>query len=147
MTKISATQRNETRNQSTVDFQRKNIFLYGNRHATVVFNNNTGGDLDVEAGILLIRNPANAAEVIPAIAGATLVNVIGFLNIEGIVTLADAETINANLCISGDIDSGLITLPDTVTLNTITDGKTLNDTLTALGFVMKNVTEGSKFAN
>lgn len=145
--KIKATQRDATRNQSTVDFQRKNIFLYGNRNTPVVFKNNTGADLDIEAGLLLIRNSADATQVIPAIAGATLVNVIGFLNIEGKNTLADGETINANLCLNGDIDSSLITLPATVTLDTVTSGKALKDTLTALGFVLHNVIEGSKFAN
>lgn len=78
---------------------------------------------------------------------ATLANVIGILKIEGVVTLADAASVNANYAISGDIDAGMLILPDGVTLDTIVGSKALKDVLTALGFVLNNVTEGTNFDN
>jgi hypothetical protein len=149
---IEITQRNANRNQSTADYQRKNVFLFGNRYQEVTFLNNTGAALDVENGLLVKRNPANVAQLIPATAGTDGVDLpktVGILSIEGKVTLADAATISANVCVSGDIDTSLVTFPAATTLATlaVAEGKTYKDILTALGFVLFNVVEGSKFDN
>lgn len=53
---IYGTQRNATRNQSTVDFLVQNIFLYGNRYSTGVLVNNLGEDLVAKDGYLVVRN-------------------------------------------------------------------------------------------
>jgi hypothetical protein len=254
---IYATQRNATRNQSTVDFQVQNIFTYGNRYASGVFVNNIGETLQAQDGILVVRNsgtfetatavfgtaltagqtmiiagltytstgattPAQLATAFANLAvgattgagtatgsysgaltgystgaattsnldtvvftastvgnktnlsatgtgtsptftivggtsgvdegfspatSATLANVIGILKIEGINTMADAASLSANYCISGDIDASLLILPDGVTLDSMVGSKALKDVLTALGFVLNNVTEYSKFDN
>lgn len=79
---------------------------------------------------------------------ATLANVIGILKLTN-----DAETMpngvskRANYCISGDIDAGMLILPSGVTLDSIVGAKALKDILTALGFVLNNVVEGTKFDN
>jgi len=78
---------------------------------------------------------------------ANLANVIGILRIDGLVPLADAASINAYYALSGDIDASLLILPLGVNLDTIVGSKALKDILTALGFVLKNVTELSKFGN
>lgn len=253
---IYATQRNATRNQSTVDYSLSNIFLYGNRYNNGVLVNNLGESLDAQDGILVVRNSGTFETAVAAfsatsltagqttiIAGltytstavttqaqlaaafanlavgattgagtatgtysgtltgystgavtnvnkvvfkastvgpktdladtgtgadpvftivngtagvdegfspataATLANVIGVLKIDGLVTLADTASINAYYALSGDIDAGLLVLPLGVTLDTVVGSKALKDILTALGFVLKNVTELSKFGN
>ena len=53
---VDVTQRNATRNQSTADYERKNVFLYGNRYANGVLVNNTGETLAAKDGILVVRN-------------------------------------------------------------------------------------------
>lgn len=53
---IKATQRNATRNQSTVDYKLDNLWLYGNRYSNGILVNNTGADLIAEDGILVVRN-------------------------------------------------------------------------------------------
>ena len=149
---VDITQRNADRNQSTADYQRKNVFLFGNRYQEVTFLNNTGASLDIENGLLVKRNPADVTQVIPATKGADgveLSKTIGILSIEGKATLLDAGTISANVCISGDVDSSLLAFPAATTLATLATavGKTYKDILTALGFVLFNVVEGSKFDN
>lgn len=146
---INATQRSATGNQSTVDYSLENLFLYGNRYQTATFQNNTGAEATFSSGFLVLRNTSTPANVIPAIAGATLANVIGVLKLDSDVTLADAGTTPANYGIGGDIDVSLLQLPATVTLDTVvgTTGKCLRDFLTDLGFVLKNVTENTKFDN
>lgn len=149
MSGINATQRNATRNQSTVDYSLENLFLFGNRYQTATFKNNTGAEATFKSGFLVLRDTSAPANVIPAIAGATLANVVGILKLDSETTLADAGTTPANYCIGGDIDVNLLQLPATVTLNTVvgTTGKCLRDFLTDLGFVLKNVVENSKIDN
>lgn len=144
---VTTTQRNANRNQSTVDYLAQNIFTYGNRYNTGTFLNNSGASLNAQDGILVTRHATLADTFVPAIAGATLANVIGILKIEGVVTMADAASVSANYCLSGDIDAGMLILPATVTLDTVVGAKSLKDILTALGFVLNNVTELSKFDN
>lgn len=145
---INATQRNATRNQSIVDYSIENIFIYGNRYQEAVLNNNTGGSATFADGSLVLRNTSTPAQIIPAIAGATLANVIGVLKTDSI-TLADGATAPVNYCIGGDIDTTLLNLPSGVTLDTVvgTTGKCLRDFLTDLGFILRNVTENSKYDN
>lgn len=253
---IYATQRGETRNQSTVDYSIENIFLYGNRYNKGILVNNLGETLNAQDGILVVRNSGTFETAVAAfnaagltagqttiLAGLTytstgvttqaqlaaafanlavgattgsgvatgaytgtltgystgavktgskvvftastvgpktdladtgtgadptfvivngtagvdegfspataanLANVIGVLKIDGLVPLADAASINAYYALSGDIDAGLLILPLGVNLDTIVGAKALKDILTALGFVLKNVTELSKFGN
>lgn len=254
---IYATQRNATRNQSTVDFRSQNIFTYGNRYAQGTFINNIGESLEAQDGILVVRNsgtfetatavfgtaltagqtmiiagltytstgattiaelaaafanlavgattgagtatgeysgaltaystgPASTSNldtvvftastvgnktdltatgtgtsptftIVGGIAGvdegfspatsATLANVIGILKIEGINTMANGASLSANYATCGDIDAGMLILPLGVTLDTIVGSKALKDVLTALGFVLNNVTEGSNYDN
>lgn len=253
---IYATQRNATRNQSTVDFQSQNIFTYGNRYNTGVLVNNIGESIEAQDGFLVVRNSGTfetatakftalttgqtmiiagltytstgattASQLAAAFAnlavGATtgagtatgsysgaltaystggvvgasldtvvftastvgnktdlaatgtgtsptftivggtagvdegfspatsanLANVIGILKIEGINTLVNGGSLKANYCLSGDIDATMLILPAGVTLDTIVGSKALKDVLTALGFVLNNVTECSKFDN
>lgn len=241
--------RNSTRNQSTADFYRDSLFIYGNRYQEGVLVNNLGETMQARNGFLVVRNAGTyetatfkfadladtetviiagltytasgatlAATVAAAFAGllaghtgtgqlagtlgayntsavlesdsivftstavgnvtdlaatgtgsvtsttvidgtagtvngfspatsANLANIIGVLKITD-VDLADAATSEANYCVKGDLDSGLIVLPIGVTLDTIVGGsKSLKDILTDLGFVLFAVTENSKFDN
>lgn len=251
---IYATQRDATRNQSTVDYSAQNIFTYGNRYQEGVFINNLGESLEAQDGILVVRNSGSfetaqvkfaaltagqtqilagltytstgattADEMATAFANlavgattgagtatgtysgtltgystgaaiygdtvvftastvgpktdladtgtganptitivngtagvdegfspatsATLANVIGILKIEGINTMADADSLRANYCVSGDIDASMLILPIGTTLDSIVGSKSVKDILTALGFVLNNTIELSKFNN
>jgi len=143
---VTGNQRNATRNQSTVDFERKNIFLFGNRYQGGIFKNDSGANLLAEDGILVVRDKTTPGQILPA-TDANLADVIGILKMNGTVDLIDAATTTANYCIQGDIDGGLLLLPATVTLDTVVGEKFLRDILTDLGFVLFNVTENSKFDN
>lgn len=258
---IYATQRNVNNNQSTVDYETRNPFTYGNRYANgvgpSVFINNLGEPLLAQDGILVVRNAGSfetgvgtfgsaltagqtviiagltytstgattAAQLAAAFANlavgattgagtatgtysgaltgyssgavnpgnkvvftastvgsktdiaatgtgtgptfavvngtagvddgfspatpATLANVIGILKVSNGNTsqLADGESVKATYCIAGDIDASLLVLPLGVNLDTIVGSKSLKDILTALGFVLFNATEMTKFDN
>lgn len=147
---VETNQRNATRNQSTADFQRKNIFTFGNRNQEGVFENNTLTELTAEAGILVKRNTGsltNKDRFVPIEGGGDESAIVGILNVESQIVLAASGTTNCNVCISGDIDAGLLIFPSGVTLNTVVGDKLLKDILTNLGFVLNNVTENSNFDN
>lgn len=97
--------------------------------------------------ITVINGTAGVDEGFSPATSATLANVIGILKIDGIVTMADAASVTANYAVSGDIDAGMLILPSGVTLDSVVGSKALKDILTALGFVLNNVTEGTKTAN
>lgn len=122
---------------------------------TVVFTASTVGaktDLaDTGTGtnptITIVNGTSGVDEGFSPATSATLANVIGILKIEGQNTMADAASLKANYCISGDIDAGMLILPLGVTLDSVVGSKALKDVLTALGFVLNNVTELSNFDN
>lgn len=95
----------------------------------------------------IVGGTAGVDEGFSPATSATLENVIGILKIGGINTMANNDSLNANYALSGDIDTSLLILPAGVTLDTITGSKALKDTLTALGFVLYNVTETTKYDN
>jgi len=122
---------------------------------TVVFTASTvGNKTDLTATgtgtsptFTIVGGTAGVDEGFSPATSANLANVIGILKIEGINTMLNTESLNANYCLSGDIDAGMLILPLGVTLDTMVGSKALKDVLTALGFVLNNVIEGTKFDN
>ena len=144
---VDVTQRNATRNQSTADFQQKKIFLFDNRFENGVFKNNDEADIDVVAGLLVARDTGTANGLIPVTA-LTLANVVGIVNIDGTVTLAEDETVEVAYATKGTINGNLLTLPATVTLNSTVGSKSLKDVLEGIGFhVETNIVENTNFDN
>ncbi|RDY57706.1 hypothetical protein [Flagellimonas nanhaiensis] len=144
------TQRDNNRNQSTADISHKHIFLFDNKYSEGVFNNNTGGDYDLVPGTVVIRDTGDPTRVIPAIAGATLVNIVGVISTnETISGIATGTDVNVSYCHGGMVDQDLLILPGGVTLDTIptSSSKTVGDILRALGFDLKSSTEHTKFDN
>lgn len=97
----------------------------------------------------IVNGTAGVDEGFSPATSATLANVIGILKVSNGNTtlLADTESVKATYCISGDIDASLLVLPLGVNLDTIVGAKSLKDILTALGFVLNNATEMTKFDN
>jgi hypothetical protein len=122
---------------------------------TVVFTASTvGNKTDLSATgtgtsptFTIVGGTSGVDEGFSPATSATLANVIGILKIEGINSMANAASLNANYCVSGDIDASMLILPNGVTLDSMVGSKALKDVLTALGFVLNNVTECSKFDN
>jgi hypothetical protein len=122
---------------------------------TVVFTASTvGAKTDLTATgtgtsptFTIVNGTAGVDEGFSPATSANLANVIGILKIEGINTMANGASLSANYCLSGDIDASMLILPNGVTLDTIVGSKALKDILTALGFVLNNVSELSNFDN
>ncbi|MEN9914203.1 MAG: Flavobacterium phage [Bacteroidota bacterium] len=123
---------------------------------TVVFTASTvGNKTDLSATgtgttptFTIVGGTAGVDEGFSPATSATLANVIGILKVTNDAeTIANGGSVKANYCIRGDIDAGMLILPNGVTLDTIVGSKALKDILTALGFVMNDVVEGTKYDN
>jgi hypothetical protein len=122
---------------------------------TVVFTASTvGNKTDLAATgtgtsptFTIVGGTAGVDEGFSPATSATLANVIGILKIDGINTMANASSLSANYALSGDIDTSLLILPNGVTLDSMAGSKALKDILTALGFVLYNVVETTKYDN
>ena len=145
---VTGTQRNATRNQSTVDIKIKNIFTYGNRFREAILRNDTSGSVTINNGSLVLRHTVFSDAIVPASSAASLPNIIGVLCLsEDSITLAAGAVANVNYCIGGDVDGGLLSLPATVTLDTLVAGKAVKDLLTDIGIIANVVTEIAKTDN
>lgn len=145
---IDATQRNATNNQSTVDFVRKNLFLYGARFAKGVLANNIDPSASQTAtiGQLVVRDTTTAGQLELA-TSLNLADVLGITFMDETVLASLGETVAIDYAIRGDIDGALLSLPDTVTLDTVVGNKALRDVLNDLGFVIFTVQEQTKTDN
>jgi len=145
---ITATQRDETNNQSTVDFVRKNLFLYGARFAKGVLANNTDPEASQTAtiGQLVVRDTTTAGQLELA-TDANLADVIGITFMDTTILADNDATVAIDYAIRGDIDGGLLQLPTNVTLDTTVGNKALRDILNDLGFVIFAVQEQTKIDN
>lgn len=150
---INTNQRDVTNNQSTVDYIRKQIFLYGNEFQDTIVANTTITEQTVKTGQLVIRD--STAGQVKLATDADLTDVIGITYLDGESILAaastagntDGGTVSAHYAINGTIDSGLLELPGAATLDTMVGNKALRDILADLGFVLRTVTENLKADN
>ena len=145
---ITATQRDATNNQSTVDFVRKNLFLYGARFAKGVLANKTDPEASQTAtiGQLVVRDTDTDGQVTLATA-SNLADVLGITFMDTAILADNAATVAIDYAIRGDIDGGLLQLPTNVTLDTTVGNKALRDVLNDLGFVIFAVQEQTKIDN
>ena len=130
---MGAEQTVSTRNQSTVNFTRKNLFIFDNRFTEGVFKNTTGANFTLQAGQLVARDTSVPGGFKP-VTSANLADTIGISAYEGQTVLAANQTANMNIGTKGTIETTALVLPATVTLDTAVGNKSLRDVLEALGF-------------
>jgi hypothetical protein len=141
--------RGGTRNQSTADYQRENLFIYDNRYYEATLINKEVADLTLEEGILVKRDLTDPTrvEAIVSDTEAELQKVVGVVSFRGEQVIAQNGTVNVTFCYKGDLDVNLLVYPGAATINTVVGDKILKDVLTDLGFSVHNVTENTNFDN
>lgn len=144
---MNVNQRNQTRNQSTADYQSGRIFIFDNRYQEGVFKNNTAGTIELSAGQLIVRDTEVEDRFLPA-TSSNLADVIGISAYEGSTDLEPNESKNMNICTKGSIEPTMLVLPDGVTLSTTVGNKSLKDVLESLGFhIGEGAVEMTEFDN
>lgn len=146
------TQRDQTASKSFMDIEFKHIFLFDNKFADIIFNNDTGDDYELVPGLVVVRDASNPTKaVVPDVSVNTagLINIIGVISNTSKKTLADGADDNSQYCHGGEINTDHLILPDGVTLDTVPTnaGKTVGDILKGLGFELVNGISNTKFDN
>lgn len=153
MDTTNVNQRDVTRNQSALDITQENIFMGNNKYQEVgAALNNTGAAVTLKSGMLVKRNPANPAQIVPYVADDATNLIVGVLAVGGEVELADAATLaDVNYAISGDLNEGLLVSSDGTAINPDAlvgaEGLTLRHRLQELGFHLIAVTNNTKLDN
>lgn len=147
MAKVLRVLRGSTRNQSTADYSRQSLFVSGNRYYEATVKNLAVADVTMEEGVLVMRDPANTAQVLPIVLTADLAKCVGITAMNGEIVLTQNDSTNINFATEGDVDGAYIVFPEASTLATLVGDRSLKDLLTSLGFHILNVTENSKFDN
>jgi hypothetical protein len=110
---IYATQRNATRNQSTVDITRSEVFTYGNRYGNGVFINNIGQTIIAEDGFLVVRNSGTfetaTAKFVALTTGQTMIIAGLTYTSTAATTAAQLATAFANLAVGATTGAGTAT--------------------------------------
>ena len=141
-----------TPNQTTTDIDRAQLVIRNPRFDDgATFLNNTGGELVLEEGRILSRDPATEKlEVIDTAAVDGTEFPVG-LFFGATQTIADAaEITNVTLLVGGEVrKSAIVDVTGNPALSTVIKLKTLADRLQSdtVGLVLHDVTELAKFDN
>jgi len=137
-----------TSNQSNAVYRQKKIFIWNNFYTEGVYTNSSGAPVDISPGQLMLRDTAVTNGFKPAIAGATLADLIGVSAVEEVTTVANGATIVMNVCTEGGIDGTQLVFPAAVTLATVVGNKTVKDIINALGIhIDDSAVENTKVDN
>ena len=141
-----AEQVNVTGNHSTMQISHEHIFLFDNTYMSASLLNDTDVELTLIPGSLITRKSDDATKVVPA-TEETLANVIGIVSTDGNIVLAGAEETEITYALKGTVNKDLLSFPTGVTLETMVNGKTLQDVLQGIGFQLEGAVEHTKFDN
>lgn len=113
--------------QAITNYDTSKIFLWNNRYDTFEYENSTGAEVTLEAGTVMGRI-STSGKVVPLDSGASDGSQfpIGVLNSKW--TVADGETVNVSLCVSGDVASDKLVFTDEYDdLDTVVSDRRLRD--------------------
>lgn len=125
-----------TRNQSTLDYTLRRVFIFNNRFEQATITNATA--VDLQSGMLVTRSATVAGGIELLTDIANIDKVIGILNVDPYVDsvpLKESETMGVTYCVSGSVDGTKLVSSANVALDltVVTDGKSTLDYINALG--------------
>ncbi len=139
------TQLNANNSQSTLQIDLRKIFIRNNRYDRSEYTNGSGDSVTWQAGEFVARNASD--NKIVKVTSSNLANVIGIVTTEYDVAVPDTESRNFNFCISGEVDSQYLTLPDGVTFATAVGNVTFRDVVQGRGIKLTAGTDNTIYDN
>jgi hypothetical protein len=137
-----------TSNQLNVNSEVSKIFIYNNRYENVKLFNASGAPITWAAGTLLGRVSASG-KVIPLASAAAdgSQTPVGILADDK--TVAAGATIDAVMCVSGDVAEEKVILQGADTMSTVIGGRLIRDRIKGdtLGINLVTVTEMTGYDN
>lgn len=125
-----------TRNQSTLDYTLRRVFIFNNRFEQATITN--AATVNLQSGMLVTRSATVAGGIELLTDIANIDKVIGILNVDPYVDsvpLKDGDTMGVTYCVSGSVDGTKLVSSANVALDltVVTDGKSTLDYINALG--------------
>lgn len=125
-----------TRNQSTLDYTLRRVFIFNNRFEQATITNATA--VNLQSGMLVTRSATVAGGIELLTDIANIDKVIGILNVDPYidnVPLKAGDTMGVTYCVSGSVDGTKLVSSANVALDltVVTDGKSTLDYINALG--------------
>lgn len=143
----SISQRNQTSNQITTDYNLQKIFLLNNRYESdTLLENPTYGTQTILAGTVLGR-VASSQNVVPCISGALDGSQFPIGVLAQDVTLAQGQTQVIAMCVDGDVNAGALIFYGGDSLSTVIAGRSMQDHLKNYGILVRFGTEMTDFDN
>lgn len=147
------TQRDNTRNQSTVDITHSHVFMGNNRYQTASgILNDAEEDITLVSGMLVKSSTALGTQIAPFKEGDDIDALLGVLIMDGDADLANTATLaDVNYAIGGNVDEtqlvtaegDVIDADSFVSLSTVT----YRHALQKLGFHLNAVVNNNKLDN
>ena len=137
------TQRNQTRNQITSDYDFSKIFLFENKYRSISITP-SGADLEITAGMVIGVVDDEYQEYK---SGTSDISIVGIA--AETLTIADGVEGSFNICTAGKVAEEKITLNGTDTLDTVVGNTPIRDLIArqTIGIEIQSATQLSKFDN
>lgn len=137
-----------TGSQLYTDYNREKIFIGKNTFENATMINSSGGDLTYPAGTLLGRISASG-KVQPLASAAVDGSQFPVGILTDSVTIVDGAETTISMAVSGEVDSTLVVLDGSDTLETVITGRRIKDRIAAdtLGIKLITATDLTAFDN
>lgn len=129
-------------------YDNSKMFLFNNSFEDGQVNNEDYDDLELAVGTLMGRVSATGL-LVPLESGASDGSQYPVGVLAGAYSIVDGDTADVRICTAGEIDSSMIVLQGSDTLDTIIDGRQLRDRIAAdtVGLILREVNQLSEFDN
>jgi len=140
-------QRNQTTNQLTTDYDVSKVFLFNNRYEQdVLLENPFYGSQTILLGTVLGR-VASTQNVIPCISGALDGSQFPIGILAQDIVLSQGQTQSIAMCVDGDVNAGKIIFYGGDSLATVIAGRSMLDHLKSYGILIRYSTEMTDYDN
>jgi head decoration protein D len=115
-----------TENQLNTNYDRGQVFLGCNTFEKAVYENGTGDEVVLLQGTLMGRVAADDT-VIPLVSDAEDGSQYPLGVLANDVTVADGDSADVSICVSGDVDFDKVILDEDDEMTTVIEGKQIRD--------------------
>tara|TARA_R110001606_G_scaffold374612_3_gene532481 strand:+ start:1613 stop:2062 length:450 start_codon:yes stop_codon:yes gene_type:complete len=137
-----------TSNQQIVNYNTEKLIIRSTRFIDAQYENLTAGDVELLCGMLVGRITATG-KIVPLVSSAVDGSEIPLGVIITTETVAAGAVIDISVCVKGELDKSLVLIDAGDTLETVIDGRRLEDRILGdtLGVLLVDVEQLTDFDN
>lgn len=137
-----------TSSQLITNYDVSKLLIRSTRFVPEVYENTTGGDVELKCGMLVGKVSATG-KIVPHASGNADGSEIPYGVIILNETVADTESVDVDVCVSGELEKELVILDAGDTFDTVIAGRRLFDRIMGdtRGLLLVETTENTDFDN